>query len=924
MFDASFWIGIARQKSFVAISAAAIASAAVCFDQAAAEQSPLSLLREPPKLNYSRICKPPLEPLPMARDWTLWDGTDSDVPADRILSDAARLAEGDNEVNRDRLIARKLLTYLASGASTSAAEAKTRLAALLLDPRSGPTDAHRAKRLLTEATASQQTSAALSMGKLIREGRLPGATIDDAIRYLSIAAGRGDATAALQLAAIYVLPGASNPFPGAAAHFSTLAAINVQTSLVSGDCGIAVDVGEYLIDTNPQEGMALAASWFEVAADAGDVRALARLARIYETGEGREKDLAKARDLWDRAAAGGLVRAFAPAAKLRIAAGDDLPTAIELLHSAMDNGDPDGYLMAARYYRGDYTGKPDFDAMQKVLHAAVGQPDASFFTMEVLANAYLAGQGVSVDAEQAHEIYLGILKTGLPDGEALYGRYLVNNGLGLNDGIKHLENAASKGSQVAKFQQAEIAFCSATDDSERLLTEAAETGSFAAMRRLARLATDRGDQSKAIELWHRAADLGDRLAMVELAVLSTSDAVPGVDAASLVKRAAAPGPGVIDGRLALAIAHKSGRLGGAPADADDLLTSLSESRRADVDVEIAKRDLAVASGADLSAITERLKTAAEAGNAEAMLLLARLSEPAAPGSASGDWLVRAAERGESEALAALLTNDPRTLGRVLASLKERVICNVPGLVQEARLYRLNGDTSGADRVMQQAERLAALRPRDMHILAEAFASQGPGAADNPSKAAALFEKSATAGHGKSALALASLYASGRVGQRYPDAIKWYRQAVFAGESSGLRELVRYASAGSDQPTAGLAMTALQEIAERGDAAAMQAYGSLLATLNPEGYAEGMVYLKKAADKGDIQAMKTLARFFAAGLNGAISAEESTRWTRLAAENGDPEAMFQYAIALDLGFGVAVDRSLAQTWQQKARQNGYVR
>lgn len=924
MFDASFWIRLARQKSFVAISTAAIVSAGPCFDQAAAEQSPPSLLREPPKLNYSRICKPPLAPQPMARDWTLWDGADSDVPADRILSDAARLAEGDSEVNRDRRIARKLLTYLASGASTSAAEAKTRLATLLLDPRSGPTDAHRAKRLLAEATASQQTNAALTMGKVIREGKLPGATIDDAIGYLRIAAGRGDATAALQLAAIYALPGAAHPFPGAAAHFSTLAAINVQTSLVSGDCGIAVDVGEFLIDTNPQEGAALAASWFEVAADAGDVRALARLARIYETGEGRERDTAKARDLWDRAAAGGLVRAFAPAARLRIAAGEDLPTAIELLHSAMDNGDPDGYLMAARYYRGDYTGKPDFDAMQKVLQAAVGQSDVSFFTMEVLANAYLAGHGVSVDGEKAHELYLGILNTGLPDGEALYGRYLVNNGLGLNDGIKHLESAASKGSQVAKFQQAEIAFCSATGDGERLLTEAAETGSSAAMRRLARLATDRGDQEEAIELWRRAADLGDRLAMVELAALSTSEAVPGIDAANLIRRAAAPGPDVIDGRLALAIAYKSGRLGEAAADADDLLTSLSESHRADVDVEIAKRDLAVASGTDLSAVSARLKRAAEAGNGKAMLLLARLSEPAASGSASDDWLVKAAGRGESEALMALPTNDPRTLERVLASLKERVICNVPGLIQVARLYRLNGDTSGADRVMQQAEKLAALRPRDMHILAEAFAMQGLGTADNPSKAAALFERSATAGYGKSALALAGLYASGRLGQRYPDAIGWYRLAVFAGEASGLRELVRYASTESDQATAELAMTALQQIAERGDAAAMQAYGTLLATLSPEGYAEGMAYLERAADKGDVQAMKTLARFFAAGLNGAISAEESTRWTRLAAEKGDPEAMFQYAMALDLGFGVAVDRPLAQTWQQKARQNGFVR
>jgi TPR repeat protein len=923
MLDSSFWYRSTRLSSLMALTLAAALHASPGFGQTGAPPSAPSLLAEPPKLAYGKVCISAPPPLPLAMDWTGWDGKDRGVPADQVLSDATTLADGSNAVSRDRALARRMLTFIASGTTTSAPEAKARLATLLLDPKSGPTDIETAKRLLTEATASQRTGAALSMGRLIREGRLPGLTITDAARYLGIAAGLGDPAAALELAAIYAAPGAPLPFPDAAAHFATLAAINVQTGLVAGNCGIAVDVGDHLIESDPKNGAALAARWFEIAAGAGDVRALARLARMHETGEGQTPDPAAARQLWDRAAAGGLVRAYAPAARLRLAAGEDIPAAVDLLHAAMANDDPDGYLIAARYYRGDYTGKADFAAMRQVLDAAMTQTDVSIFTIETLAYANLTGQGGPVDRKQAHELYQRILASGLADGEAIYGRYIIREGLGLKEGVGHLESAAAKGSQTAHFQRAELAFCRADDTAEDLLRQAGAAGSTTALRRLARLASDRGDIETALGSWRQAASLGDRVSMVELAANAVGTGTRASDAADLVRRAGADGPGVIEGRLALAVAFRSGRFGEMAAEGDRLLDQLADSGSPEVDVERARYLAASATGATVEDIAVLLQRAATAGNGEAMYLLSH--QPQQQGSGNPrDWLVRAAEMGDVNALKELPSDDAPLLERVLAALGQRPLCDIPRLVQQARLQRLQGDAAAATATMTRAEKLAYGRPREIHALAEAYATQGAGAADNTAKAATLFEQGANAGYSKSGLALAGLYASGRLGDRDADAIDWYLHSALAGEMPALRELVRYASGQANQANPMRAMNALQQIAEQDNAAAMQAYGSLLATLGPERQEEGMAMLEKAAGKGDVQAMKTLARLFAAGLTGTVSAEQSTRWTRLAAEKGDPEAMFQYAIALDLGFGVAVDRAMAQTWQQKAKQNGFLR
>lgn len=915
------WMRIPRLNCVIGLSSAAFLYAGTALAQSPAPAP--GALREPPKLNYQKTCSLPAPLLPLSADWSQWNGQDNGVSAERMLADAARLTDGDTEVHRDRVAARKILTFVASGSSMSAPDAKARLALLLLDPRSGPVDPEQAARLLAEATASQRTGAALSMGRLIREGRLPGLTMADASRYLSIAAGLGDPIAALQLAGLYGRPDVTPPFPNAASHFATLAAISVQTALASGNCGIAADVGDYLVEMDPQQGPLMAARWFEIGVMAGDSRAMVRLARAYESGMGKERDTTKARALWDQAAAAGSVRGMVQAARLRLVQGEEVEAAVTLLTAAMASGDPDAYLLAARFYRGDYTGKADVAAMHAVLEAAVRQPDVSVFSIDMLANAYLTGQGVSADKERADALYQSLLKQADPEGEALFGRYLINHGLGLSSGLDHLRHAAEKGATAGLFQQAQLASCMADAQADRLMQRAVEAGNTAALRRLARSALERGDQQEAIKRWREAIALGDRLAMVDLASLAASATpVQGINVADLIRRAAAPGEGVIDGRLALAIAFDGGKLGGAADEGSRLLSSLADSGRADVEVALAKRS--IAAGDEPGVFVPRLIRAAETGDEEAMLLLARLPQEALPpGEAARDWLIRAAAAGDAEAMDALTTEDTASVERVLASLKERALCDVPSLIGSARLHRLHGDPTSASADLDRAERLADGRPRDLHLLAQALLAKAPGAAEDQAKAALLLERAAGAGYVKSSLALADLYAGGALGSRDADAVEWFFKAALGGEAAGVRGLVKYAQTGQ-QGLSEKAMTALQQVAEKDDAAAMQAYGSVLATLGPDRYGEGMAFLEKAAGKGDVQAMKTLARLYAAGLNGKVSAEESTRWTRQAAEKGDPEAMFQYAIALDLGFGVTIDRSLAQSWHEKAKQNGFLR
>lgn len=894
-------------------SALAETSGTISFDA-------LPLPATPPELDYGKVCRKAQSPLPLNMDWKTWTGGPLPLAPDQILSDANRLIDGGAGVVRDLPLARRILEQIVEEKRATGLGAKRRLAVLLLDERAGPVDRDRAARLLIEATAGQETDAALTLGRLIVRGALPSLPATDAARYLSIAAGFGEPMAAVELSLLYADGKLAEPFEGASTHFANLATINMQTALSQGECDLAIDLGQALLERNLKNADQLSVAWFAIAAGAGHRAGLEKLARAYENGIGIASDKVKAHALWDEAIAQGSVSGYAAVAELELAAGSD-PAGIEdLLLSGIDNGDPGAVLLGARFYRGDFTGIADFARMQAILQPAAQRPGTSVFSLDILANSYLTAQGVAADPAKAAEVYRRIRAFGTADARALYGRYLLKWGGGLEAAEAELRAAADLGSSLARASLADIALCrpSSSLDPDQWLHKAASDGNSLAIRKLARRALEAGDKAKAQALFEEAAAKGDRIAMVERASALIAEAgQPTKASRALVAAAAAPGENMVSGRLALAQAYRTGKLGPDDGKSAALLQSLTASLDPAADFELARLALEE-HGVDEEA-EMRLERAARGGQAGAMRLLARLKAQDPGTSLEADaWLLRAAERGDPEALSEL-GDDPTRLSPVLQTLDTVLLCDPKSLVQKARLHRHLGDPERATEALLNAEAIVNHSPRLRLALAEAILTLSPTANDDAERAADLLQGAAEKGSGKAAFVLARLEEGDRLGNQRGAAIDWYRRAALGGEQSAVPELARLAEGGSAED----AMGALKSVAATGNPLALRSLGMLLATRGDDSGREGILLLEDAANKGDVAAMKILARFHAAGIDGEVSAAKSTDWTRLAAEQGDAEAMFQYAIALDLGFGVASDPQSAKTWHKKALQNGYV-
>src|SRR5690606_13842647 len=133
------------------------------------------------------------------------------------------------------------------------------------------------------------------------------------------------------------------------------------------------------------------------------------------------------------------------------------------------------------------------------LEAAAALPDVSPLIFDMLGEAHLYGHGVKPDAALAGTLYRKILAMDTPEAAALYGRYMVDQGLGLRQAAGHIDRAAALGLPTAMLDRAALAQCvpgmGSAEEADRLLQEAAEAGSTAAMRRLARYASDQGDSA---------------------------------------------------------------------------------------------------------------------------------------------------------------------------------------------------------------------------------------------------------------------------------------------------------------------------------------------------------------------------------------------------------------------------------------------
>jgi TPR repeat protein len=123
-------------------------------------------------------------------------------------------------------------------------------------------------------------------------------------------------------------------------------------------------------------------------------------------------------------------------------------------------------------------------------------------------------------------------------------------------------------------------------------------------------------------------------------------------------------------------------------------------------------------------------------------------------------------------------------------------------------------------------------------------------------------------------------------------------------------------------------TLVETLRKLGDAGKPEAFTALGRLLVKGGHgvakdeAEGVRWLRKAAEQGDAAGQAGLGAMWALGVNGVKDNAEALRWSRLAAEQGDAIAQSNLAHIYFEGCGVAKDDEEAFRWLRKSAERGY--
>lgn len=119
---------------------------------------------------------------------------------------------------------------------------------------------------------------------------------------------------------------------------------------------------------------------------------------------------------------------------------------------------------------------------------------------------------------------------------------------------------------------------------------------------------------------------------------------------------------------------------------------------------------------------------------------------------------------------------------------------------------------------------------------------------------------------------------------------------------------------SPQEYSQLLETALREKAENGSSVAARLLGTRFYT---EGdFKQAYKWYRRAAEGGDLPAMRHLAKDTVAGRYGIKTEEERFKWKLYAANHGDGESMFHTAAWLEIGFGVQKSIKEAVMWFER--------
>ncbi len=255
-------------------------------------------------------------------DWKSWTSGPLPLAPDQIMADASRLIDGGRGCGCAICRLPDALEEVVEEKRATGLGAKRRLAVLMLDERAGPVDRDRAARLLMEATAGQETDAALTLGRLVARGALPSLPPTDAARYLSIAAGFGGPWPRLNFLSSTPMESLQNPLK---AHPPICKSGDDQHAdcfepgrMRSGDRSWSGLAGAQREECRPAVGRMVrhcSRRW----PSRGSRK---KLARAYENGIGIAADKIKAHALWTKRSR-RIGHGLCGVAELELAAGSD-------------------------------------------------------------------------------------------------------------------------------------------------------------------------------------------------------------------------------------------------------------------------------------------------------------------------------------------------------------------------------------------------------------------------------------------------------------------------------------------------------------------------------------------------------------------------------------------------------------------------
>ena len=355
---------------------------------------------------------------------------------------------------------------------------------------------------------------------------------------------------------------------------------------------------------------------------------------------------------------------------------------------------------------------------------------------------------------------------------------------------------------------------------------------------------------------------------------------------------------------------------------------------------------------------------AEAGDAEAMFhrAMGHLVGIGTPidRPAGAKWLRLAAEKGHTQAqfsygkaclLGEIRLKDVKEAVRWFRLAAEKA--NPDAELSLAQAYA-NGEGVEADE--EEALRWLKLSATHGHPVAQSDYAFAILDEDNPElsrESAEWLRKSALQGKSSAMLNLAIMYQRGvGVPKDRITAFAWYMMSAMDGNEE-IREEVAKVLANATASERRKAIDRTKGIIAKLNVAPMFSLGShsieltnqfhrqfelaqlgdaedqfALARLYHEGVGtvtdpfEAAVWCRKAAEQGNVDAMRTLAICLENGDGVTEDFDEMAKWYRKAADKDDPQSQFKLGVCYREGLGVTKDEKQAMTWTKKAADQGH--